>query len=359
MPSYKFTIGVIVVRLLCIVFTLLLTSCTEHEVGEAEIAPLVVQLTQVKLADSERAYQFPATVSAVKNVDVKFEISGRLVFTDLVAGSMVKKGQVLAKIDAAPFQRKVAESKIRNQVAARDLKRLKKVFSKNVASQSDVDDAESAYSIAEIALANAEQDLSYTTIRAPFDAVIGERYIENNSYINAGDTLANLQDRSQLYFTFDVSERIMTANAHNKKVSATAYILGQEENIFAIHYVEHETTPDPISQTYKVTFALDGKISNAFYPGSRAMVNVNVNKQVAKALLIPLNAISGDENTGFTVWRFNPKTSEVEKVTIKITKLTADYVVVKEGLTTKDKIVSAAVSQMRVGLKVKEYKAGF
>ena len=345
------------VRLIVISLVFTLFSCSKQEVEIPPIAPVVVQLSEVKLVSDDIQYQFPATVSAVKNVDLKFEVSGRLIFTDLTSGSLVKKGQILAKIDPAPFQRKLDESKIRHDIAARDLKRIKKVFAKNVASQSDLDNAESSYSISEIALANAEQDLSYTTITAPFEAVISERLIDNKSYVNAGNTLAILQDRSQLYFSFDVPERIMTANAHNRNIEATAYILGQEENVFSIHYVENETTPDPITQTYNVTFAIDGELTKTFYPGSRAMVNIKVNNESKPALLVPLNAIVGDKNSGFSVWLYNPNTSKLEKSHVKIAKLTDEFAVIAGGLSEGDKIVSAAVSQMRADLKVKEYKA--
>ena len=64
----------------------------------------------------------------------------------------LKKVRYLAKIDAAPFQRKVDESRIRHQDAGRDLKRMKDVFEKNVASQRDYDEAKSQFSITKIAL---------------------------------------------------------------------------------------------------------------------------------------------------------------------------------------------------------------
>ena len=203
---------------------LMLQACSKPEEMAQEPAPIVVQLSQAKLTSLANSFEFPATVSAVKNVDVKFEVSGRLVYQNLTEGSEVKKGQVLAKIDSAPFQRKVQESRIRHEDAQRDLKRIKDVFDKNVASQRDYDEAKSQFSITKIALENAEQDLSYCTITAPFDAVISTRFIENNSYIRIGDTLAKLQDRSKLYFSFEVPERIMTANAGNRDVKATAHI---------------------------------------------------------------------------------------------------------------------------------------
>lgn len=338
---------------------ILLQACSEPTEVTKEVAPVVVQLTSARLTNLVNDYEFPATVSAVKSVDLKFEVSGRLIFESLVEGSEVKKGQILAKIDPKPFQRKVQESRIRHEDAQRNLKRIKDVFEKNVASQRDYDEAKSQFSITKIALTNAEQDLSYCTIRAPFDAVIGARYIENDSLIRTGDSLANLQDRSALYFTFEVPERIMTANAGNRDVKASAHIIGQEDKIFDIRYVEHKTTPDPITQTYGVTFALDGEIAKSFYPGSRAIVNIKQNNSHSQALIIPLSALVGNNDSGFSVWRFNQVQNSLTKVKVKVSKLKGEYALISLGLSPDDKVVSAAVGQMREGLIVREYKATY
>lgn len=346
-------------RIIILTVVFLLQACSENVSTTEDKQPLVVQLSAVKQSNLNKNYEFPATVSAVKDVDLKFEVSGRLIFEDLVEGSEVTKGQVLAKIDPKPFQRKVDESQTRHQDASRDLNRIKEMFTKNVASQRELDDAESLFTLTKIALDNALQDLSYCTIAAPFDAVIGARLIENNSYIRAGDTIANLQDRSQLHFSFEVPERIMTANAGNRNVKATAFIIGQEEQVFGIHYVEHRTTPDPVTQTYGLTFAIDAQVTNLFYPGSRATVKIEDLDRTPNALVIPLNALVGDRSSGFFVWRFNPSKNTVEKVTVEIAELAGEHVVIASGLSAQDKVVSAAVSQMRENLVVKEYKAEF
>lgn len=336
----------------------LLQACSEPTEIKQETAPVVVQLTSVQATSLANNYEFPAIVSAVKSVDLKFEVSGRLIFENLIEGSEVKKGQVLAKIDPKPFQRKVEESRIRHEDAQRNLKRIKDVFEKKVASQRDYDDAKSQFSITKIALENAKQDLSYCTIRAPFDAVIGARYIENDSLIRTGDSLANLQDRSELYFTFEVPERIMTANVGNRDVIATAHIIGQESKVYDIHYVEHKTTPDPITQTYGVTFGLKAEVANAFYPGSRAIVNIMPNNQL-RALVVPLRALIGNSDSGFSVWKLNEQDNKLTEVKVTVSDLQGDYALVSSGLNSGDKVVSAAVGQMREGLLVREYKATY
>lgn len=347
------------IRVIAVSLVLFLQACSPSEPKVTVEKPMVVQLSSVERYNTNNSYEFPATVSAVKSVDLKFEVSGRLIAENLVEGSEVKKGQVLAKIDPAPFKRKVEETRTRHEDAIRALKRIEEMFGKNVASQRELDDAKSHFTITKIALENAEQDLSYCTIKAPFDAVVGARFIENNSFIRAGDTVANLQDRSQLHFAFEVPERIMTKNAGNRDVKATAYIIGQEDQVFDIHYVEHETTPDPVTQTYTLTFAIDGEVTNLFYPGSRATVKIEDRKTQVNALVVPLNALVGDKAQGFYVWRFNNATSQLEKAPVQVSDLINNYAVIAEGVSAKDKVVSAAVSQMRAGVKVKEYKADF
>jgi|TARA_B110000211_G_scaffold6421_1_gene7119 RND family efflux transporter MFP subunit len=346
-------------RIFILVAVFVLQACSESTEVKQEVAPVVVQLSSAQVTSLANNYEFPAFVSAVKNVDLKFEVSGRLIFENLIEGSQVKKGQILAKIDPKPFQRKVEESRIRHEDAQRNLKRIKDVFEKNVASQRDYDDAKSQFSITKIALENAEQDLSYCTIRAPFDAVVGARYIENDSLIRSGDSLANLQDRSELYFTFEVPERIMTANVGNRDVKASAHIIGQEDNVYDIHYVEHKTTPDPITQTYGVTFALKGEVANAFYPGSRAIVNIMPNNNSERALLVPLSALVGNSDAGFSVWRLNEQDSKLTQVKVNVSKLHGEYALLSSGIKAGDKVVSAAVGQMREGLLVREYKATY
>lgn len=346
-------------RIFILVAVFVLQACSESTEVKQEVAPVVVQLSSAQVTSLANNYEFPAFVSAVKNVDLKFEVSGRLIFENLIEGSQVKKGKILAKIDPKPFQRKVEESRIRHEDAQRNLKRIKDVFEKNVASQRDYDDAKSQFSITKIALENAEQDLSYCTIRAPFDAVVGARYIENDSLIRSGDSLANLQDRSELYFTFEVPERIMTANVGNRDVKASAHIIGQEDNVYDIHYVEHKTTPDPITQTYGVTFALKGEVANAFYPGSRAIVNIMPNNNSERALLVPLSALVGNSDAGFSVWRLNEQDSKLTQVKVNVSKLHGEYALLSSGIKAGDKVVSAAVGQMREGLLVREYKATY
>jgi hypothetical protein len=57
-----------------------------------------------------------------------------------------------------------------------------------------------------------------------------------------------------------------------------------------------------------LTFAIDGEVTNLFYPGSRATVKIEDLARQVDALVIPLNALVGDKAAGFHVWRYLPET---------------------------------------------------
>ncbi len=334
-----------------------LLGCSEEAVVSQEEAPLVVQTFTAMKQQNNANHEFPAVVSAVKNVELRFEVAGRLIETNLVKGKKVAKGQVLAQIDPAPYERKVKDKQVRHQVATNDLKRIEALYKTGGVSHSAYDNAQSLFETTLLDLNNAKQDLSYTKITAPFDGFVSDRYIENNSYVQMGNSVATIQDRSTLYFSFDVPERLMTLNHGNRDLQATARIVGLENEIYKIHYVEHEAVPDPITQTYNVIFAIDNAQESLLIPGSRAMVNIQSNSKNKQVIGIPVTAVFGDKKSGFAVWILNTNTNLVNKRDIKISGIANKYALLNSGLTEGEKVISAGVSYMREGLAVREYKA--
>lgn len=336
---------------------IILQSCSEETVVKTQQPPLVVQTFTAMKQQNNEVYEFPAVVSAVKNVELRFEVAGRLIATNLVKGKKVEKGQVLAQIDPAPYERKVKDRQVRHEVATNDLKRIESLYKKGGVSHSAFDSAKSLFETSLLDLNNAKQDLSYTKIKAPFDGFVSDRYIENNSYVQVGNSVATIQDRSTLYFSFDVPERVMTINSGNKDVQATARIIGLEDQIYNIHYVEHETTPDPITQTYNVTFAIDNSQETLLIPGSRAMVTVQTHLGRGQITAVPISAIFGSAESGFSVWLLDEKKGVVNKQAIKVSAMVDKYAVIGAGLVEGEKVVSAGITHMREGLLVREYKA--
>lgn len=336
---------------------LLISACTTEEVDTSESArPLYVKLASVTDVPSYTEFTFPAVVSAVKTVDLSFEVSGRLVQVDLVTGSDISEGKLLATIDRAPFIRRLEEQTTRMEQAKRELARIEKMFSQNLVAQSALDAAKTSYELAVIDVQNAEQDLSYTRLYAPFDAKVSERLVENNSFVGAGDAIARLQDVSKIYFNINVPERLLTANIGRGILSASATLATKRDVWFPVEYVEHNTQPDPVSQTYEAVFAMEPQKDLPLTPGARAVVRVNLNGNAyAEGMMIPIKALVGDDASGFNVWRYDESTQSVAQVAVSVNHIEGQFAIIQSELALGDQIVAAGASKMRKGTTVLPY----
>lgn len=338
--------------------SVMLAGCGEPQAVTQTATPVqTVKLSTVIEMPNYSEYEFPAEVSAVKTIDVSFEVAGRLQETNLRTGTIVKKGQLLAKVDPTLFNQRLHEAKTRLEQAQRDLDRAQATFEKGLASQSQLDNAKTSYELAQIALNRAEQDLSYTELKAPFDAQISQRFVENNSYIKNGDIIAKLQDVSRFYFNINVPERLLTGYAQGSKIDAEANIISAPEKKYHLEYIEHATQPDPITQTYKVVFAAE-TTDASLTPGARAKVNLKLGYQRnGKGLLVPVTSLVGNKSEGFHVWKYESDSGQVMPLTVEVLFVKDKHALISSTLSIGDQVVAAGATKMREGAVVKPYMA--
>ncbi|QOL25319.1 efflux RND transporter periplasmic adaptor subunit [Thalassotalea sp. LPB0316] len=337
---------------------LAVVACSDVQPNQVKKeTPVMVKLGKVQLINENATYTFPAEVDAVRTIDVSFEVSGRLVQQDIVTGTQVEQGHLLATIDQTPFIHQVKEKTSRKLQAERELNRIKQMIEKGLASQRDFDNAQTAFELAELELSDSQQELSYTQLLAPFSAQISERLVDNNSFVRAGQPIARMQDMSKIYFKINVPERVITSNT-GKKIKAATATIGSLAQSFPVTYLEHSTTPDPITQTYKAVFAMEPIEGVSLVPGARAVLDITIEERSEQQVhVVPLSAVLGDDEQGFFVWKYNVETQRVDKTSVKVVKFADDFVAIDASLSTADMIVTAGASKMYQGLLVKPYRA--
>jgi membrane fusion protein (multidrug efflux system) len=167
--------------------TLTLTACGKEEIKAKPPAPAVsVYSIQSKSVGGYR--EFVARTEASKEANLRARVEGELLERRFREGSYVEKGQVLLRIDPAAYEAALSSAKADlsskqsgEENAKRNLKRANDLINDGYISQSDFDrltteesQARSAVKSAQAALEQAELNLSYTTITAPFSGLIGK-----------------------------------------------------------------------------------------------------------------------------------------------------------------------------------------
>ncbi|MFT7109311.1 MAG: RND family efflux transporter MFP subunit [Psychrobacter glaciei] len=343
--------------LITLIAIIALVGCGDSsDLAEKEEQATVVQLAQVKSAAGDNTFTFPAKVMAKTTVDLSFRVGGRLQLVNLPEGQMIKQGQVLAKLDPKPFDRAVRMAEVRLKQARLELERNKTIAIKGIGSEQSVDNAQVSYDLAEIDLENAKADLSYSTLKAPFNALVSKRLIENKGFIKAGAPIARLQDISRIHFKFDVPERVISNYSRDQVSTATAYIDGAVDTTFNIEYVEHSTEPNPISQTYEVVYSMAMPKGVDITPGIRATVAISGDSSLIPQVLgVPLNAIMTSSDDSLYVWLLDETTMRIKKQQVTAGPMSGTWVAVLAGLEKDQQVISAGVSQMSEGLLVRPF----
>ncbi|MGR6871598.1 efflux RND transporter periplasmic adaptor subunit [Pseudomonas sp. HK3] len=326
------------------------------EVQQAQEKAVVVQLADVRTATTEHEFTFPAKVMAKTTVDSAFRVSGRLESINLAEGKTIRKGSVIAKLEPEPFERAVRMAEVRLKQAQLELKRVKAIAIKGIGSEKSVDNAEVSFELAEIELEDAKANLEYSVLRAPFNAMVSKRLIENKGFISPGTPVARLQDLSRIHFKFDIPERLVNQYSRSQIAKATAYIDGAINKEFDIEYVEYSTEPNPVSQTYEVVYAMDALKGVEVTPGVRATVKLKGNDdKMPQVLGVPVSAlVTGTDNT-MSVWVYDEKTERISSKVVAVGPMVEGWVAVLSGLEKGQKVVSAGVTKMKEGLLVRPY----
>lgn len=361
------------IRFLLITF-IFLTSC-EKETKTEIIRP--VKAIQVQPASSlESSLVFPGILQALNRADLSFRVDGIVVKRDIVVGSKAKRGEILIQLDQREYE--IALQKAKGKVesiqaqlnfAIRDYSRMKNIYQKDPGAISEnfldrkketQNQLEAELSIATSDYDKALDDLSYTSLRAPFDGIVVAIYVENYEQVRAKQSVLRLLDLNEREMTINVPERYVNALIEGRQHLSFSILLDAfPEKVFPATIKEIGTEASSTTQTYPVTLALNNiptELSLLAGMNGKAILQQNGSPQDLKesTFTIPKSAIFSDNLNNTAVWIVDIDSQTVRKQNVKLLEdQRSDHAIVKEGLSNGDWVVTAGTGFLLEGQKVK------
>lgn len=346
---------------------LLLSSCGEEEQPKEVIRP--VRYIQVFSSGGTRTRTFPGIAQAGLESRLSFKISGTIRQVTVEVGDRVNAGEVIARLDPSDYQLQVqqaeagranAQAQARN--AESNYERIRELYENENASKTDLDGARAASESAEAALKSAEKQmelarlrLSYTTLTAPARGAIAQVYVEQNENIRAGQSVVLLTSGSELEVQVSIPEVLISQIHEGSKVRVRFDAL--RDKVFSATVTEVGVAATGMVTTFPVTVRLDHSTPNV-RPGMAAVVVfLFESKDRRERFVVPSVAV-GEDRQGRFVYVVEPLSGEegfgvVHRRDVIVGELTSEGLEIFEGLSDGDSVITAGISRITDGMKVK------
>ncbi len=309
-------------------------------------------------ASEDRSFTYPGKVHPDTAVEVAFEVSGRLEELPVAKGQEVAAGSLLGRLDPRDFENEVSAARAALEEAVATLGRFEEAAKSNAVAKRDLDEARARARIARAELEIRKKALEDTIIRAKFDGVVADRYVENFQNVEAKQPVLSLHYVSVLEVRVDVPERDMAAAPGTEDIgtffASFAALPGRR---FELELKEFVTTADPVTQTFPVTLRMPNPPGSDILPGMTASVTWNLPRSAGAAQrTLPVVSVLGQPGREPWVWVVDGDSMRVSRRPVTVGSLTQrDQIQVLGGLEAGERVASAGAHHLSEGMKVREY----
>ncbi|MDR0907623.1 MAG: efflux RND transporter periplasmic adaptor subunit [Rikenellaceae bacterium] len=285
-----------------------------------------------------------ATLVPDEEVDLSFETSGKITHIYFSEDTGVRKGELLAKINDQPLQAQLKKLEAQLDLAQDRLYRQSALLQKDAVSREAYEQAQT-----ELAMLNADIDLvkaniAQTELRAPFDGVIGFRYVSEGAYANPTTAIARLTKTVPLKLNFSIPEKYMDAVRRGTKINFA--VEGSLENFAAeVYAVSSEVDMNTRQLDVKALFP---NSLGQLMPGRSAAVSI-ILYETDNAIVVPAEAVIKEMGID-KVYVY--RSGLAQPLSIEAGERTDAQVEVITGVIPGDTLITTGTLQLRQSLPV-------
>lgn len=343
-----------------------LAACGDEPEVEAEPPVRPVKMMTIGAEPVKVTWEYPGEITAARSVDLGFEVAGKIIELPIEDGLNAREGDLLGRLDPTDYEA-ARDAAVANRRAMRSAyERAKNIFEEGAGSQAEVDKTRRDIQVAEQDVRKTQKALDDTSLRAPYDGVVGKKIGDNFQNVQAKEPILVYQDTSSLEMDVTVPERDfvhvkrgLTLDERTARARPTVEISSLPGRSFPARIKSFTATADPVTRTYKATFAFVNPEDVNILPGMTARVILTPPADVLGAdtrlggIRIPAVAVASDDQGNAYVWRVDPDTMKVTRIPVVLGQMSGADVRVSSGLARGDRIAISGVAHLQEGMKVR------
>lgn len=260
-------------------------------------------------------------VEAEKNISLNAEANGVIRKLNVSDGDKVRKGQVIAIIDAELINDNIREVEASLELAEFVYEKQKKLYEEGVSSELQFKEAKNNKVSLEKKLASLRTQKSKTVLKAPFSGKVDEVFVKQGEMTSPQMPLLRLVNNDEVKITAEISEQHLTSVGVGVPVELQFPVLN--DTVIKKQITNKGNYINPTNRTFKVqTIVKDNEL---LLPNMVSIVRVtDVNKPNAK--IVPITAVLQDNKDHMFVFKLTPeganeegeKLYKAEKVIVQI-----------------------------------------
>jgi len=295
------------------------------------------------------ARNLPGIIEPWIRLELMARINGAIAEVLVQEGSMVKQGEVLARIEPDDYRIALDSAKATYKQARSDYERAGKMARDKTIPMADLEKSETRMYTAKAAMEDAELKLSRCAITAPMSGVIRRLDAKVGLFLSVGDPVGEILQIDRVKAVVGIPESDVKAIRNIAEMKITIQALDNRRLMGKKYFLA--SSPESAARLYRLELELDNS-DNDILPGMffRAHVVKNI---VHDAISIPLYSVitRGDEQFVFVA-----REGVVHKQKVKLGIVEGWRVQITEGLQAGDQVVVEGHRDVEHGQEVKVIK---
>ena len=284
------------------------------------------------------------SVQANESLELKSETAGKITKIYFQEGKTVRKGDLLVQVNDEEIKAELTKQRFNKKLNEGIEFRQRKLLEKDAISQEEYDNALNKLNTSLADIAVLEAQLEKTKVRAPFDGIIGLRYVSEGALIATSTAIANLFNISPAKIEFAIPGRYSMQVKPKQKINFT---VESDTSIFEGEVYAVEPQIDANTRTLKIR-ALAENTKGLLLPGQFVRVELILGS-TNNAILVPTEAVIPELNGHKVFISEKGKAKEVVVQTGIRDNLRLEIV---SGLHPQDTLITTGILQLRNGLDI-------
>jgi multidrug efflux system membrane fusion protein len=307
-----------------------------------------VTIAEAVTSDVPIYYDALGTVQALNTVAIRAQVTGQIISVDFRQGQEVHQGDVLAKIDPAPFKAALDQAIAKKSAdeatlvdAEKDLARFKTLVVKDVETQQNVDAQQAKVDLTkamidadQAAIEAAQTQLNYATITTPIDGVVGFRQVDVGNIIHINDvnplTVLTQIKPCTVIFTLPQDDLGPVREAMLRgEVPVIAFDQNDKEQLAQGHLLLINNQIDQTTSTIQLKAEFPNT-DERLWPGEFVRIRILITTRKDAVTIPPVAVQRGP--SGLYIWVVKPDNT-VDQRSIETTSVSNDVTIVTKGVT--------------------------